>query len=244
MTALSDNRFLNREVWKDRTFTAKSGELIYKGATVAIQRGTGYVVEATGASNEIVIGIAMEKVDATSAAASIAVDLIRSFEVVYFSNYGTIASTDIGEIGYVKDDNSVSLTPTSTGGSVLGRVWAVDSVRGVAVEVDPDLRNGELLLEQTALSWTANDVAIASNPPTGAVYDIPTTTGASTVSLPATAREGTVLTFVADGTKNGHTVTYRDVTTAISAALTASKRHQARCVYLNGGWTIITTVSP
>lgn len=244
MTALSDNSTLDHESWDYHEFTLASTKIAYKGGLCAIKLGTGKVVPSTGASDELVIGRFAQYRDATSADKLVNVRLNEPFEAHWMANGSSIASTDLGAICYVADDQTVSLSPKSTGMSVAGRVWAVDSVRGVAVQLSNKLNNGGALAEQTALSFTAGDVAIGNNPASGSIFDIPTTATNSTVSLPATAREGTVLTFVADGTKNGHTITYRDVTTAISAALTASKRHQARAVYLNGGWTILTTVSP
>ena len=67
------------------------------------------------------------------------------------------------------------------------------------------------------------------SPPTGA---------ASTISLPAAAPDGTRLHFVADGTKNGHAITYRDVTTALTTALTASKVHGVTVVCRNNAWAV------
>jgi len=92
----------------------------------------------------------------------------------------------------------------------------------------------------------SNDSVIASDPASGLIYDIPTTAAASTVTLPAAAAEGTILYFVADGTKNGHTVQYRDATGPVNltTALTASKRHQVTAIYLNAKWTANAYVSP
>ena len=240
MTALSADRAMSREVWDDRTFTLKSGESVWKGAAIAIELGGGFVVEATGAADEIPIGIAMERVDASTAAKSLPVRLFKTAHLTYFVNGSSIASTDLGATVYLADDQTVTLAPT---GRAFGRVWAVDSVRGVAVEAFAQ-PGTPTLLEGATLAFTAADIVIPDYPVSGTVYEVPTSAANSTISLPANARDGTEITFIADGTKNGHTVTYRDVTTAISAALTASKRHQARCVFLNTKWTVLTTVAP
>jgi hypothetical protein len=78
----------------------------------------------------------------------------------------------------------------------------------------------------------------------GAVYDVPATAANSTISLPAAAPDGTVAHFHADGTKNGHTLTFRDVATAISAATTASKRVAATAMKADGKWCVTLTVGP
>ena len=79
-----------------------------------------------------------------------------------------------------------------------------------------------------------------------AVYDVPTTGAASTITLPASSIEGATIQFVADGTKNAHTVTYRDATgpTALTTALLASKRHLVVATYLGGKWFANAYVSP
>lgn len=247
MTALSANKALNREVWEDRTFTLKSGELVYKGALVAIELGTAYVVEATGAADEFVIGTAMEKVDATSAAKSIPVRLERSIPIIYFANGSSIVAADHGKLCYVSDDQTVSLTQAAAGALAVGRVWAVDSARGVAVELVQPIPPVPLSLSEVDPgAFAANDLVIGASPSSGSLYDIPATAAASTVTLPATATEGTELTFVADGTKNAHTVQYRDATGPVNltTALTASKRHMVKAVFLNSKWNAIAYTSP
>ena len=79
-----------------------------------------------------------------------------------------------------------------------------------------------------------------------AVYDLPATAAASTVTLPAAAPDGTKITVVADGTKNGHTVQYRDATgpTNLTTALLASKRHLAVCEKMLGKWFVNVYVAP
>lgn len=79
-----------------------------------------------------------------------------------------------------------------------------------------------------------------------AVYDVPTTGAASTITLPASAPTGTRAYFLADGVKNGHTVQYRDATgpTNLTAALTLSKRHLAVAVKLATAWAVTVAVAP
>lgn len=94
----------------------------------------------------------------------------------------------------------------------------------------------------TLLSQTSNDFAVT--PENGTVYELNTTAAASTVSLATASPDGTVCYFAADGTKNGHTLTFRDVATAISAAATASKRLAAVAMKVSGKWTVTMTVGP
>lgn len=249
MTALSAGKALNRRtIARDATFTLASGQTVWKGALIAVKLGTGTVVEATGASDELVIGVAMADVNASAAAKPLAVEFTTPMFGIYFANGSSIAATNIGDICYVADDQTVSLTPIASGASVAGRVWGVDSTLGVLVEIlRPLSQGGNLLASRSLPAHVSNDVILTTALAIpGSVFDIATTASATTVTLPATATEGTVLTFVANGTKNGHTVQYRDATgpTNLTTALTASKRHQVTAVYLNGIWTANAYVSP
>lgn len=97
----------------------------------------------------------------------------------------------------------------------------------------------------TPATYTSNDLAVTTFQH-DAVYDVPATGAASTITLPAGAPDGARVFFSADGTKNANTVQYRDATgpTNITAALTASKRHLVCCVKQNGAWFALSTVSP
>lgn len=92
-------------------------------------------------------------------------------------------------------------------------------------------------------AFAAGDSAPASIQHMG-VYDVPATAANSTISLPAAAPDGTVCFIHADGTKNGHTLTVRDVTTVISAAATASKRVAITAMKADGKWVCTMTVGP
>lgn len=249
MTALSAGKALNRQtIARDFTFTLASGQTVWKGALIAIKLGTGTVVEATGASDELVIGVAMTDMNASAAAKQLAVEFPTPVVGIYFANGSSIAATNIGDLCYVADDQTVALTPIASGVSVAGRVWGVDSTRGVLVEIlRPLSQGGNLLASRTLPAHVSNDVILTTALAiSGSIFDIATTAANSTVTLPAAATEGTDITFVADGTKNGHTVQYRDATGPVNltTALTASKRHVVRAVYLNGLWNASAYISP
>lgn len=122
-------------------------------------------------------------------------------------------------------------TPTGNSGLALVEV-------DLPAEDDARPQNTPVLLSQTANDYAVTPIVH------GQVYEINTSAANSTVSLPTAAANGTVLHFVADGTKNGHTLTFRDVTTAISAATTASKRVAATAIKAGGAWAVNLTVGP
>jgi len=117
-----------------------------------------------------------------------------------------------------------------------------DAQKVVLVEVDMTAKRDRLA--PVMLTQAANDFAVPATARDGQMFEIGTTAAASTVSLPASLPDGMVLNFFADGTKNGHTLTFRDVATAISAATTASKRVAGTAMKQAGKWAINLTVGP
>lgn len=249
MTALASERTARRETWLRSEFTLASGHKAWKGGRAALNLSTGKVEPAaSGEGPRLQIGFFTETVDATAADKTCIVEFDREIAGRWQANSGTsaLAATDVGRFCYVEDDQTVAKAPTG-GGSVAGRVWAVSATRGVFVELPAQPDALPALAPAPALpAFTANNINVPDNVVPGAIYDIPTTAGVSTVTLPATAQEGTITHFVADGTKNGHTVQYRDATgpTVLTTALLASKRHQVTAIFLNGKWTANAYTAP
>jgi hypothetical protein len=248
MTALADKRPRSTKSLKHVTLTLASGKIAYSGGRACLNPTTGKVEPASANPVLIPIGMFDEKVDASLAAKPVSVDLEREVWAEWFANSAStdlIAATDIGKDVFMVDDQTVGLTagPSATGRAVAGRVWGVDSRLGVLVE-KYTVRN-DFAPTPAVGAYTANDLAPTSII-SGATYDVPTTAAASTITLPVAAPDGTTCTFVADGTKNGHTVQYRDVTgtTVLTTALTASKRHLVMCAKRDGKWYANAYVSP
>jgi len=252
VTALIQERMSLIERWTHHLFTLASGNKAYKGGLACMDLSTSKVEPGHVESDLVWIGKFDETVDASLADKEVNVDLGTEIEVVWWANdtVSPVLSTNLLSTCYILDDQTVSADGTSR--SVAGRVWAVDAVKGVAVQkLGPQASvisslDGLELLSTALAAFSSNDIALASNPNANAVYDVPTTAAASTITLPATAVDGTILYFTADGTKNAHTVTYRDATgpTNLTAALTASKRHLVIAVNKGGKWFANAHVSP
>ncbi len=248
MTALAKARQSTREHWAYHLMTLATGHIAYPNAALGIDLSTGKVEPMHAEGDLLFIGKSAETaaVDATSADKQVNVRFDREIEGEWWENSGTnaVAATDVGSICYFEDDQTVGMNPNTF--SVAGRVWAVDASLGVFVERLQAPSGAARLEETTATAYASNDSIIAANPPNNAIYDVPTTGAASTVTLPAAAREGTIIYFMADGTKNGHTVQYRDATGPVNltTALTASKRHLVVCTYLNAKWAANAYIAP
>lgn len=243
MTALAAEKARRQERWQYKGFTLASGTKAYKGGRAALNT-SGQVVPATAVAGLIPIGVFEETVDATSAALPVQVNLEREIQIEWFQNATStdaVAATDLLTTCFMADDQTVGILPAAR--SPAGRVWAVDSVKGVAVEKFEGTRRA--LSQPVVGAYASNDYAPAAIEQ-DAVYDVPTTGAASTITLPVAAPDGTRATFCADGTKNGHTVQYRDATgpTNLTTALTASKRHLVVVQKLGGKWFANAYVSP
>lgn len=246
MTALAQEKMRRTEPWKYREFTLASGTKGWKHGRAAFN-GSGQVVPATSTTGLFMIGVFAHTVDATAAAAPVTIDLEKEIVVEWFVNAtggDAVAATDVGKLAYQMDDQTVTIT--ATGRSVSGRIWAVDAVKGVAIEkVDVGSLAGDVATLPAAGSFTSNDYA-----PTTivheAIYAVPTTGAASTITLPAAAPDGTVAYFHADGVANGHTVQYRDETGPVNltTALTASKRHLVVVAKRGDAWAANAYVAP
>lgn len=243
MTALSSEKMMSSEAWNSHLFPLAAVK-VYKGSAVFLDAGYCTNVPSPSA---VPLGIASETVDnsgGSAGAKSVNVRLHDEINAVWFANSASsdaIAATNRGQTAHFVDDQTVALL--STGRAKAGIILDVDTVRGVLVAVKY-LPVSPRLTSAAAVAFASNDIAIASPIP-GAMYRIPTTGAASTVSLGNTgSMAGDVVYFVADGTANGHTVTYRDGSTAISAAATASKRHLAQCIYNGSVWACSLVVGP
>lgn len=174
----------------------------------------------------------------------IEVDLVEEILLTYFVN-GTagdlIATTDFLKPAYALDDQTASIL--AAGKPRLGVIWDVAAGRVGILKAAAAL---SALTPAPSLPAFATNAIAQAAVQNGAAYDVPVTAGASTITLPAAAPDGTEVEYSADGTKNGHTVQYVDATGTvnITTALTASKRHLVRCVKLAGTWRANAYVSP
>jgi len=272
MTALSTARRIREERWSYKQFPL-AAVAVYQGGAAVIDTSTGYVTKGAASTTLKPIGTFAESVDNSGGSAGDkSVNVKLADEVVLYrfvngSGADEIVATDIGKACYFLDDQTVSIVATSH--SIAGIVWDVDATKGVAVQLvvpfpislaaaptitdytsathnHTGTTSGGLLKLATGatLSFTAGDCALAT-PSRNTHYKVPATAANSTISLGTTgASRGDQIVFTADGSDNGHTVTYRDGSTAISAAATASKRHTAICTFDGTVWTCALSVGP
>lgn len=247
MTARTKDSGRSFKAFRFIDLTLLAGSIAFKDAR-AVLNGAGKVIPASSSPVQQAIGHFTRKVDAytVSADKTVSVDLGREVLAYWYANHtagDAVLSTDVGRLCYHLDDDTVTITPTNR--SVAGRIWAVSATKGVLVEPLP--LPDRLCRVPTSIAFVANDyVLTAAACLHDSIIDVPLTGAASTVTLPAAAPDGTRISFAADGTKNGHTVQYRDATgpANLTTALTASKRHLVVCQKQAGAWFANAYVSP
>ncbi len=252
MTAVTHpGRARSFDRWAHRGFPLAVGQVVHKGGRAAIDLQTGKCVKVTEDPGLFVIGSFDRAYDATDGEVRASVDLGIEIEVEWLDNAETnpVTPADVGHACFYADDQTVTMN--GAGRSLAGRVWEVDeAAKLVAVEklqgagIDATTSGGGL--ELPAFASNNVNVGAVEEQLHGGLFDIPATSAASTITLPASAEDGTEITFSADGVKNAHTVQYRDETgpTVLTTALTAAKRHVVICVKLDGTWRANAYVSP
>jgi hypothetical protein len=137
MAALTDKRMTRETRFKNKAFPLDASTKVFQGGIACGDTATGLVTKAQAATGLLKIGEFAESVDNSSGAAgalSVLVSLDREVIARWYDNdTGTpVAAANVFSDCYLLDDHTV--TATSAGHSVAGRVWAVDSVKGVLVE--------------------------------------------------------------------------------------------------------------
>lgn len=141
MSALTAERRIRREKWSYQAFSLPTGSTAFKGGIAVYDRSLGKCVPAStgvGANDLFILGVFNETVaNASGADLPVNVELKKEVTVVWFANDGAnpVTANDVGSDIYALDDQTVSLSSAGSTRSVIGKPWAIDSVRGVAVEV-------------------------------------------------------------------------------------------------------------
>jgi hypothetical protein len=137
MAALTDKRMTRETRFKNKAFPLDASTKVFQGGIACGDTSTGNVTKGQAGTSLIKIGEFVESVDNSAGGAgalSALVSLDREIVARWYDNdTGTpVTAAEVFSDCYVLDDHTV--TGSSTGNSKAGRVWAVDSVKGVLVE--------------------------------------------------------------------------------------------------------------
>lgn len=256
MTATTQSILRVSKVLRRPQLTLLSGQKVYQG-TFAAFNGSGKVVGPSAVTTLLTIGRFAEDYDASATGANAdmncVVDLGRDVWCEAFVNdtVNPVTAAAVGNVCYLLDNQTVTIDSTSH--SIAGRVWQVDTVEGLVyvqmLETVTTSTSNALAstLDTTTANFTGNDWAPAAGTlvsGTTFVIGSGSNLGANaTLTLPSSGvAAGTTVFFAANGAQGAFTVTVRMGTTAITSALTASKRWMAKAVNVGDATTSIWVV--
>lgn len=139
MTALSADRNTPRLQGDDRSGTAGASTLIYAGGIV-MRNAAGYLIKGATATGSVGVGRAEERVD-NSDGANGALPVSYRPGIYRYANSATtdeITISEIGDVCFIVDDQTVAKTNGSASRSPAGVVEDVDA-HGVWVRFDEAL---------------------------------------------------------------------------------------------------------
>jgi hypothetical protein len=147
--------------------------ICFKGARACIDTTTGKCVPGKPSTTLVPVGLFAERVDNRAGAQTVLaqVNLDREIILRWYANDGTVTAAALLQDCYILDDQTVTMNPT--GASKSGRIWQVDTVRGVAVETGAASSGNGAGADPTALAQTdwyvdeANFSGVASNSNSG-----------------------------------------------------------------------------
>jgi hypothetical protein len=104
-----------------------------QGSLVGWDTATGLLIKGAASTTFVPIGHVIESKTLGAGGGSVYVKLFREVVGYWYAN-GTDAVTGVGGLAYVLDDQTVNVDDNTNTLSVLGRVWALDAIKGVLVE--------------------------------------------------------------------------------------------------------------
>jgi hypothetical protein len=138
VTALADKRFQRPFKFSGIELPGKV-EQVYQGGRACVDTSTGLVAKAFISTTLIPIGVFTEN-QLTTSGQNVHITLDREVVARWYANSASadlITTADLMKDVYIVDDQTVAKTSNSSTRSVAGRVWKIDSVKGVLVESRP-----------------------------------------------------------------------------------------------------------
>jgi hypothetical protein len=139
--ALSKRR-ANKLVYASAMELPGTAQQVYQGGVACWDTSTGLVAKAAASTTMIPIGLfAEDKLVASGGA--VLVEFFEEFVGLWLKNSAANACDTAGILCYLEDDETVRKTDNSNANSVAGRVFKIDSTKGVLVQMR--VTNGDRL---------------------------------------------------------------------------------------------------
>lgn len=142
MTALAAARYNIPVKFSDIDLAGKN-EQVFRGGIACFDTSTGLVAKAFASTTLHPIGLfdpvrpGTDGSVTTPSGGTVHVKLFREVSAFWFSNAtagDAVVASNVGGLCYLLDDQTVQNNDATNTLSVAGRVWAIDSIKGVLVE--------------------------------------------------------------------------------------------------------------
>lgn len=142
MAALTQARMTRETRAKHMSLPLAAGQKVWQGGIACWDTSTGTVKKGAASTTLVKIGQFDDSIDNSAGTGSvfINVNLDRELVAQWYDNAtgaNAVAAANQGSDVYIQDDHTV--TTASAGNSKAGRVWAVDTVKGVLVQNDQSI---------------------------------------------------------------------------------------------------------
>ena len=134
MAALTSKRATKLYTARTMSLAATASDVYYQGAHVGFDTDTGLLIVGQVSDTYIPVGIVVKDTTIGAGGGNVLVRLYRELNAVWCVNDSGDPVVTVGAICYMLDDQTVTLDDDSNARSVAGRVWAIDSTKGVLVE--------------------------------------------------------------------------------------------------------------
>jgi hypothetical protein len=136
VTALAASRAKSYETVSSIELVS-TAETVWKGGIACFDTSTGLVKKGVASTTLLPIGYYTED-KVVASGGTVLIELFKEIRIQWFANASggdAVVASTIGGLCYILDDQTVAVDDETNARSVAGRVWKLDAVKGVCVEM-------------------------------------------------------------------------------------------------------------
>jgi len=136
-TALTSARMTTQDKWTRKQLVLATGSTVYQGGMAVGDSATGTVKKAAaGVATMVMLGVFAESIANSAAGALVNVDFLKEKTIIWMDQDADNPVTTLFTPCYFTTDHTVGSSSNSGANAKAGTVLAIDSVLGVAFDVE------------------------------------------------------------------------------------------------------------
>lgn len=162
MTALSEDKQIQRQDGVEKDFPVDDGDTIYGGALVSVN-AAGYLVAGADTSGQIFQGVAMEQKDNASGSDGDLDCTVRRRGLVKCIMDTAITQANVGDNVFLVDDQTVDLTANVTHNIFCGIIAGYIDTTHAWIDIEPAIRQADVAthIADSSAAHAASAISIA-----------------------------------------------------------------------------------